>query len=189
MINKAYKERLAIVALAALALSALPLASGQAALDILGGYLIQATPFDHKMDSAGALSLHGFAPLLESVRSSDELFIQAHSIRYVPDGAVDYWQTPEETEQRWAGDCEDKAIWLYARLKQNGYFNARLVIGRYRPTDRSYHVWVSMPDGQNGVFILDPTAQKKIWKSLDFSEGFYRPSYSFDGINRYRHDL
>jgi hypothetical protein len=186
MISKVHKKTLSVALMTALLLS-LPLVPAQGAWDVLGGILIQATPFDRKIDSAGVLRSHGFAALLESVRSSDELFLQARSIRYTADGAQDYWQTPTETESRWAGDCEDKAIWLYAQLKRNGYFNARLVVGRYRITDKNYHVWVSMPDGQDGFFVLDPTAQKKIWKSSDFGDGFYQPLYSFDGINRYRH--
>lgn len=188
MMNKAVKTTLGFTLLAAALFTVAP--AGQASLDILGGYLIPATPFDKKVAAAGAMRSYGFARFLESVRSGDELFLQARSIRYVADlPDEDYWQTPQETQTRWSGDCEDKAIWLYAHLKMNGYFNIRLVVGRYRGVDKGYHVWVTMPDGQDGYFILDPTAQKRIWKSSDFPEGSYKPLYSFDGINRYRHDV
>ena len=161
----------------------------QASVDILGGSLISATPFDKRVTSTGALDNDDFGPIVTGVRSSEELFIQARSIRYVPDDARDHWQTPQETRSRWAGDCEDKAVWLYAQLKQNGYPNVRLVVGRQRSVDKNFHVWVSMPDGQGGSLVLDPTAQKKIWNHKDFLEGQYKPLYSFDGIHRYRHDL
>lgn len=185
---KVHKKLLGIAALAVLSSSTF-LSAGQAALDSLGGSLIQATPYDSKINSAGALS-NNFTPLLGSIRSSDELFFQARTIRYAADPAgQDYWQTPQETEARWAGDCEDKAVWLFAQLKKSGHFNVRLVIGRYRAIDKNFHVWVTMADDQNNVWVLDPTAQKKIWKSTEFSEGFYKPLYSFDGTNRYRHDV
>ena len=168
-------------------LSSLLITPGQTAMDILGGSPIQATPFDRRLDAAGAFG--SFTPFLGSLRSNDDLFLRARSIRYEPDPAgQDYWQTPEETDARWAGDCEDKAIWLFAQLKMNGYSNVRLVVGRYRSIDRSYHVWVTMADPQDDVLILDPTAQKRMWRAGEFGEGFYKPLYSFDGINRYRHD-
>ena len=189
MMMKARKKALRTFLAAVLAISLVPAEPVHASLNILGGYLIQATPFDHKVQTSGILQFYSFAPRLESVRSSDELFAQARSIRYVQDGATDYWQSPQETESRWAGDCEDKAVWLYMNMKQNGYFNARLVIGRYRQADKGYHVWVTLPDGQDNFFILDPTAQKKIWKASDFNDGSYKPLFSFEGTNRYRHSV
>jgi hypothetical protein len=187
MIAKAYiKEFILGAALAVLA-SALLAYPGVANIDILGGSLIKATPFDSRIDSAGAFGAYDFSGALSNTRSGDELFLAARSIRYVSDGKVDHWQTPQETQTRWSGDCEDKAIWLYAELKHSGYSNVRLVVGRYRSVDKGFHVWVSMADGQGGVYILDPTAQKKVWKSSDFAENYYRPLYSFDGFNRYRH--
>ncbi len=157
-------------------------------MDVLGGSLIPATPFDRQLTRAGGFQAH-FEVLSGSLQSSEGLFIQAHSMRYIADPSRrDTWQTPEETQARWAGDCEDKALWLFANLKKNGYSNVRLVVGRYRSTDRNYHVWVTMADGQGNVFILDPTIQKKIWRNSDFGEGTYRALYSFDGMNRYRHN-
>lgn len=153
----------------------------------IGGSVIQATPYDHKMSQVGLLASH--FPVHQT-ESAESLFMKARSIRYVPDNrGMDYWQSPGETESRWAGDCEDKATWLYAQLKKNGYHNVRLVIGSYRSINKGYHVWVTFGDAQNNIFyLLDPTAQKRIWPSADFSEGFYKALFSFDGITRYRHD-
>ena len=187
MITKAHKKLTKIAAMAAV-FSFVSLSVGQAAADSLGGSLTPATPYDQRLNVSGVLSMNA-APMPGSLHSSDELFFQARSIRYVTDkNGRDYWQTPQETQARWAGDCEDKALWLFAELKKNSHVNVRLVVGRYRSIDRNYHVWVTMADNEGHVWVLDPTAQKKIWRSTDFGAGFYRPLYSFDGINRYRHD-
>ena len=119
----------------------------------------------------------------------ESLFLKAKSIRYVPDKkGQDYWQTPLETEARWSGDCEDKAVWLYAQLKQNGFQDVRLVVGRFRNVSRDFHVWVTLSDSSNDFYVLDPTSQKRLWKSSEFPQGYYHPLYSFDGSNRYKHD-
>jgi hypothetical protein len=153
----------------------------------MGGLPVQSTPYDHKMSEAGLLASH--FPVYQT-ESAESLFMKARSIRYVPDNPrMDYWQSAGETESRWAGDCEDKAIWLYTQLKKNGYHNVRLVIGRYRSIGNGFHVWVTFGEEQNeGLYLLDPTAQKRLWKSVDFSEGFYKALFSFDGFTRYSHN-
>jgi hypothetical protein len=152
------------------------------------GMPTQATPFDGKMDAAGGFSIETGAAQ-RSLTSSEELFMKARSMRYVSDPAGrDIWQTPQETESRWSGDCEDKAVWLYARLKQNGFSGVRLVVGRMHANGSGLHVWVTLSDSEGHTWILDPTAQRRIWKDSDFMPGLYRPIYSFDGMNRYRYD-
>ncbi len=153
----------------------------------MGGSLIQTTPYDYKMNEAGVLATYFPAYRTET---AENLFMRAKSIRYVSDSlSHDHWQSPSETEALWAGDCEDKAIWLYAQLKRSGFHDVRLVVGRYRSIDRGYHVWVTVADAQSGnLFLLDSTAQKRIWKSVDFSNKLYKPLFSFDGIDRYRHE-
>ncbi len=151
------------------------------------GFLIPATPFDNKVMSSGA-----FFPLTVPVSSryldtSDALFEISRSFRYVPDEGRDYWQTPEETEIKGSGDCEDKAVWLYVQLKKNNINSARLVIGRYRSIDRGFHVWVTLTNKDGRIMILDPSKQKRVWALTDFSEKYYNPIYSFDGSDRYRH--
>jgi hypothetical protein len=187
MIHKVYQKSVAVLALAGcLSMGSAP---SLCAMELgIGGRLTRATPFDNKLNSTGTLA--GIVPV-QNVQSADSLFNKAKTFRYVADDpSKDYWQTPQETESRWAGDCEDKAVWLFAQLKKNGYRDVRLVVGHFNRASHGYHVWVTLTDESSGrVCVLDPTSQKRIWKSEDFAEGYYKPLYSFDGSNRYRHDV
>ena len=186
MMKKVFKKAVAVMVLVNLV--SLGTAPSLKAMNVgLGGSLIQTTPYDGKMSEAGILVDYLPAGRIETAES---LFLKARSIRYTSDGTgADHWQSPAETESRWAGDCEDKAIWLYTQLKMNGYRHVRLVVGRHRSISSGFHVWVTFSDenGEN-LYVLDPTAQKRIWRSEDFAEGTYKPAFSFDGIARYRHD-
>ncbi len=154
---------------------------------LMQGRLIPATPYDGRMMATGVMAIQSAS---QNSQNMDALFGQAKAFRYEPDArGNDRWQTPEETQERWAGDCEDKAVWLYAQLRKNGYNSARLVIGRQNPSSRSLHVWVTLGNEDGTFYVLDPTAQKRVWRSTDFSDGSYKPLYSFDGSDRYRHDL
>lgn len=117
----------------------------------------------------------------------EDLFWEARRFVYVRDGDGDYWQSPWLTEVKQAGDCEDKALWLYTRLKAQGFDNIRLVVGHYRAMDKNLHVWI-MHRGDDGITrILDPTLQNRVWKLEQFGTGYYHPAYSYDGQVRYRH--
>lgn len=98
----------------------------------------------------------------------------------------DHWQLPAETEERGAGDCEDKAIWLYARLIQDGMNNVRLVVGKYRINQSAYHAWVAAYLDEK-IYILDPTINNGIWAASQYPEEFYVPIYSFYKENRWQH--
>ena len=157
-------------------------------LNSFQGISIPATPFDRKISRTGVLTDNPMEDQNRAEQGSFEsLFWRARSFRYCADHNGDYWQTPQETENNGSGDCEDKAVWLYANLKQNGYANVRLVIGKYRSFETRYHVWVTYTDQTGATYLLDPAIQKRVWKAGDFSQGFYKPVYSFDGQNRYRH--
>lgn len=145
------------------------------------------TPFDQKLSMAGMLQpLPSFlsSPAHTSVES---LFQEASRFRYARDVSNDRWQTAEETEARRSGDCEDKAIWLYTKLKEEGYSGIRLVIGKYRPHERNYHVWVNYTDASGREYILDPAIQKRAWERSAISYGFYEPYFSYDGPEKFRH--
>lgn len=161
--------------------------AGSAADFFSMGYLVQGTPFDGKLRSVGGFDLIPSEVAPSEQKSIEELFMIAKSFRYVSDGNDDRWQSAEETDARHAGDCEDKAIWLFTRLIQNGYYNVRLVIGRYREIDDQLHVWVICSDKAGNTCLLDPTIQKRIWYLTAVDSGFYQPLYAYDGQNRYRY--
>jgi len=100
----------------------------------------------------------------------------------------DCWQLPEETESRGAGDCEDKAIWLYARLLQTGFEDVRLVVGKYQIEQAVYHAWV-VYYLTDKIYILDPTVNVGLWEARRYPEGFYKPLYSYSKANRWSHPV
>ena len=154
------------------------------------GVLTPTTPFDWHIREAGGFNLLPPNPApAEPHQSIQELFQIAHSFRYVRDGSNrNHWQSAEETEAKHAGDCKDKAIWLFAHLIHNGYYNVRLVVGKYREVDSQLHVWVICSDRQGNTCLLDPTIQKRIWYLTAIDSGLYHPLYAYDGQNRFRYN-
>jgi hypothetical protein len=69
----------------------------------------------------------------------------------------DYWQPPEDFEQRKKGDCDDFALWTWRQLLQMGY-DARFIggsCGRYGEG----HAWVEyFQDGK--CFLVEPLFRK-----------------------------
>jgi len=110
-------------------------------------------------------------------------------------GQYDFWQLPEETAQLGRGDCEDKAIWLYAKMLAEGADDVRLVIGKYCQSDTIFHAWVvwypHVPDKhgklEQHVYILDPTIHNGIWPAKQFPRGYYQPYYSLHKSQRWIH--
>src|SRR5712692_1493082 len=135
------------------------------------------------------------------------LLNRASHFAYAPDAApgaagparrseqYDFWQLPEETERLGRGDCEDKAIWLYAHMLAEGSDDVRLVLGKYHQGDPIFHAWVVWyPHIQekNGkvaqhVYILDPTITTGIWQAQDYPRGSYQPYYSLHKHRRWIH--
>ncbi len=137
-----------------------------AALDLVGCPTL-ATPFDGRFDPE---TMHLYTEVWDggSGLGLNDLFWEARRFVYVKDGDGDDWQSPWLTEMKQAGDCEDKALWLYTRLRAQGYDNVRLVIGHYRAMDKDYHVWIMHRDGEGITRILDPTLQNRVWKLEQF---------------------
>ena len=162
----------------------------QASLNSAGHYNlipINATPYDYKISRTGLLN---FIPIKFSGKereSAESLFLKARAFRYVKEHKRDIWQTPQETQARGSGDCEDKAVWLFYQLRQNGYQNVSLVIGKYKSVSRGFHVWVAYTDENSDTYLLDPANQKRIWHAGNFTGAYYEALYSFDGQRRYRH--
>lgn len=84
---------------------------------------------------------------------------QACDIQYVPEPrGEDYWQPPEITEMLGTGDCEDKAILFWYKLRH--VYKAKqvyLVGGEVNDLfHRGGHAWVEVGSGSSAI-ILDPT--------------------------------
>jgi Bacterial transglutaminase-like cysteine proteinase BTLCP len=90
-------------------------------------------------------------------------------------GKNDYWQPPEEFEQRKKGDCEDFALWTWRQLLAMGY-EARFIggsCGRYGDG----HAWVEY--SQSGKwFLLEPLYSRMGGKMPRLSTWKYVPQYS-----------
>ncbi len=151
------------------------------------GMATPSTPFDSKMASAGVLGLRSVSFGQMPVVEADELFRVARSFRYRKDTRGDRWQSPEETGHMRAGDCEDMALWLYAKLLEGGRSDARLVIGRYQRLDRGLHVWVTLTTPKGKVLILDPAKNKRVWESSSLGTDLYLPYFSYGDGSSYRH--
>jgi predicted transglutaminase-like cysteine proteinase len=86
-------------------------------------------------------------------------------IKYKPD-AVDYWQSPDETLKRGAGDCEDFCILKYALLREAGYTDMAMIIGQ--------DVWEPSLQGKRQVHALlfvgtrnYKSSSQAIWERVD----------------------
>ena len=147
------------------------------------GCMIESSPFYDKLLRAGVFDvvMHP-APQPEAVQV---LLMKAHLFRYSSEGRSqkERWQSAEETARIFQGDCADKAIWLYTHLRQNGYQNVSLVIGRYSPSSKVLHMWVTYVEPSGTTLLLDPTMQRKPWKITDFSKRYYKPVYVLNGEN------
>lgn len=118
-----------------------------------------------------------------------EVDLWLNGCRYQSDqrlfGTADYWQTPESTERRRAGDCEDFALWAWVQLLRLG-MRARFVVGGLY-ADEVNHAWVQIHErGRVGVFECTPCDPNVVIAADSATE--YRPVLSVDGTLRcYRH--
>ncbi len=98
----------------------------------------------------------------------------------------DYWQLPLETENSGTGDCEDMAIWLYAKLLKEDIENIRLVVGKYNMDRKTRHVWINWYYNKQ-VYIIDPTMDVDIWRAEQYPTGYYQPLYSYNITDKWIH--
>ena len=94
---------------------------------------------------------------------------------------ADSWQSAEETVKSYSGDCEDKAIWLYTQMRRNGYDDVSLHIGKYAPSSRKFHMWVTTRDESGTLLLLDPTMQRKPWPIDSFPKKNYKSLHIING--------
>jgi hypothetical protein len=117
-------------------------------------------------------------------KTIDEVRQFLRGCEYVSDKELfdkeEYWQPPEEFEQRKKGDCEDFALWTWRQLLQLEY-DARFVggsCGRYG----AGHAWAEyFQDGK--CFLVEPLFRKIGGTMPRLSTLSYQPrvSVSWDG--------
>lgn len=149
------------------------------------GRAVQRTPFDFKLTLAGFFYENSTSAFhTSSSQTVEQLFRMARSFRYASGKIYENkWQSAKETGAKHSGICIDKALWLYAQLKKNGYRHVRLVIGKYRSIDPLLHAWVVYVNESGDTYLLDSSMQNRPWELREFSEGLYQPLYSFDDKN------
>ncbi|MGE0108214.1 MAG: transglutaminase-like cysteine peptidase [Bdellovibrionales bacterium] len=139
----------------------------------------------------------------QSAMAKDLFDVQSESnkLAYIPDQESyqkeEYWATPKETEEKGGGDCEDLAIWKYARLRAMGWKADHLLLWSVQVRARSlFHViLVAKIDGKEWLLdapaaVEDPPAlephlinSEDLLKSLWFLAGFNEEGWipaSFD---------
>ncbi|MGZ4816065.1 MAG: transglutaminase-like domain-containing protein [Terriglobales bacterium] len=87
----------------------------------------------------------------------------------------DYWQPPEEFEQRRKGDCDDYAMWTWRQLLSMGY-NARFVMGRAGRFGIG-HAWVTY-EREGGYYLVEPTFWFLGERMPTLSTARYKPKFS-----------
>lgn len=164
-------------AILSLLLLVLPLAA-QAATDL--GRPTGETPYDDFMQpvqavlqQTGGQASPGRARELMKVAYG---FRYEHKTPYLP-------QAPAVTEQRRAGDCKDKALWLCAQLRDS---SVRFVIGKTRGNARLNHAWLTW-QSEGTTWILDPTNKPEPLAAEAIGTGEYIALYSFSRRGKFAH--
>lgn len=145
---------------------------------------VQTTPYDHQMVRVSvALTVRGAE---QPGSLSSELVNQwMMELRAIPYHYSSYWQTPDEVGFAQVGDCKGKALTLYARMRNAGATNLRLVIGKHHIYDSATHAWLEW-ETSAGIYLLDPTFDEAPVKSAELDSMIYRPLYAYDGLHKYR---
>jgi len=167
---KSQKKILILIAGSIIGLSALGCATVEASYYDHMGTPVQTTPYDIRYDR-----------IKEHLKESRKILYKQE------EAGRDYWQLPVETEFLGTGDCEDKAIWLYSKLLEEGFDDIRLVVGDYVTGKESRHVWISW-HYEGRTYIIDPSTNDKIWEADKYPEGYYKPIYSFYRNSKWKHD-
>jgi hypothetical protein len=121
-------------------------------------------PFDRRKGPRPTFPLGRYVsqPLAVHCHSIEEIRKFLIECEYVSDKELfdkeEYWQPPEDFENRKKGDCEDFAFWTWRQFMDLGY-DARVVFGRHGRYG-SGHAWVQfIQDGK--CFLVEP-----LWRRL-----------------------
>jgi hypothetical protein len=90
-------------------------------------------------------------------------------------GKEDYWQPPEEFEERKAGDCEDFSLWTWRQMLSMGR-DARLVFGKHGRYGIG-HAWVVFFEDSK-CFLVEPQARYLGLRLPRLSTLAYQPKFS-----------
>jgi transglutaminase superfamily protein len=147
---------------------------------------VTSTPYDSYLGSfrtvaskgAGLGSLTGAVVHNLTERAND--FRYEHIEAYRP-------QSPEQLEASGRGDCKDKALWLYAKLRAAGARNVQMVIGKKDTRSEEFHAWIYLTlDGR--TYLLDPTFSSSVVEASEFGAEEYIAVYGYDGAGTYVYD-
>jgi len=110
-------------------------------------------------------------------------------IKYVgEDESKDYWQTPKETNDRRAGDCEDMAIWLCRKSFVLGVTDIKFVVGKMKIGVLWGAKWLGHAWAEYDGYVYDIANYKVRKESKKLYDKTFKPFYGFDRSNRYRWD-
>jgi hypothetical protein len=145
-------------------------------------------PFDRRKGPRPTFPLGRYVsqPLAVHCHSMEEVRKFLTGCTYVSDKELfdkeDYWQPPEDFEDRKKGDCEDFSFWTWRQFMDLGY-DARVVFGQHGRYG-SGHAWVQfMQDGK--CFLVEPQRCRLGRTFPRISTLRYRPRFSvvWDGEN------
>jgi hypothetical protein len=145
-------------------------------------------PFDRRKGPRPTFPLGRYVsqPLAVHCYSIEEVRKFLTGCTYVSDKELfdkeDYWQPPEDFEDRQKGDCEDFSFWTWRQFMDLGY-DARVVFGQHGRYG-SGHAWVQfMQDGK--CFLVEPQCCRLGCTFPRISTLRYRPRFSvvWDGEN------
>ena len=145
------------------------------------GFAAKSTPYDPFMEPVRRVigRLNGREQSMHRVQL---LLSICHDFRYIFSNPY-VAASPRQTEDRRAGDCKDKSLWLIAQLND---ISIRYVIGKLTRDARIKHAWVLWTDGDHW-WILDPALRKSPIRADRVSTGQYIPYYSYGRGGTRRH--
>jgi hypothetical protein len=115
----------------------------------------------------------------ETVKNNKGLLgIWTETLSYVTDdyqnnGALDYWQTVEETYFLRAGDCEDSSFYRVSKAKTNGVGdNLFVAIGFWGKVGHAFPIYI---DDSGKVFVLEATSNE--YKKVLLEGSIYKICY------------
>ena len=145
---------------------------------------VRTTPYDHQMVRVSfALTVRGTEQSASLPPATVNQWMM--ELRAIPYHYSRYWQTPNEVDFAQVGDCKGKSLALYARMRNAGATNLRLVIGKHHIYDSATHAWLEW-ETSAGIYLLDPTFAEAPVKLTELDPMVYVPLYAYDGILKYR---